>query len=110
MRVNPVSATGRAIVRRQRPSSGETRSGSEGDFAGYLPPPPEPEHRSEPETFFRDYHPNSVFLAHLLASGEIELQERPRRRSGPELCADAYRATAALPRQRAAGHLIRTDR
>lgn len=110
MRVNPVSATGRSIVRRQRPSSGETQSGSQGDFAGFLPPPPETEHRNEPETFFRDYHPNSVFLAHLLASGEVELEERPRRRSVPELCSDAYRATAALPRQRAAGHLVRTDR
>lgn len=110
MRVNPVSATGRSIVRRQRPSSGETQGERRTDFAGFLPPPPEAEVRAEQDTFYTHYHPNSVFLAHLIASREYDIQMRPRHKSVPELCSDAYRATAALPRKRATGHLIKTDR
>lgn len=109
MRVNPVSATGRAIVKRRRPSSGEARSERKEDFAAQLPPP-ENDFEPQQETLFTHYHPNSVFLAHLIAANDVDLQIRGRRKTVPEICSDAYRATASLPRRRAAGHLIKTDR
>ncbi|WP_299477987.1 hypothetical protein [uncultured Roseibium sp.] len=112
MRVNPVSATSRSNVRRRRPATGEARAEAQPDFAGYLPPPPstEPEHGRSQDALFTHYHPNSVFLAHLIATRDGELYPRPRRKTVPEICSEAYRATAALPRQRLAGHLIKTHR
>ncbi|WP_209000541.1 hypothetical protein [Labrenzia sp. DG1229] len=110
MRVNPVSATGRAIVRHRRPSSGDARSERQADLAVQLPPPSEQTFEREQETLFTHYHPNSVFLAHLIATSDVDLQIRGRRKTVPEICSDAYRATASLPRKRSAGHLIKTDR
>ena len=110
MRVTPVTSAGRANVRRQRPSSGEEENGRQTDFASYLPVPVEPELEREQQTFSTRYRPNSIFLAHLIATRDGEPQTRFRRQAEPLAGINSYRATAALPRRRAAGHLLKTER
>ena len=110
MRVNPVSATGRSNVRRRRPFSGETDPESRTGFAAHLPVPLDPVLERAEETVPSRYRPNSAFLAHLIAAREIDILPGGRAKTVPELCSDAYRSTAALPRRRAAGHVIKTAR
>ncbi len=109
MRVNPVSSAGRANVRRKRPSLGETESERQASgFARLLPPPGQAQFEREPASFDACYHPNSVFMAHLIATRDearvLYMQ------TAAKAVTDSYRATAALPRKRAAGHVIRTER
>ena len=110
MRVNPVSSAGRAKVRRKRPSVGETESERQATFAAYLPVPVEPELEREQIAYSARYRPNSIFLAHLIATRDGEPQTRFRRQTEPLTGINSYRATAALPRQRPAGRLLKTER
>ncbi|POF32766.1 hypothetical protein [Roseibium marinum] len=110
MRVNPVTSADRANVRRKRPPTGETASEHQPDFASNLPVPVQPVLEQEQAAFATRYYPNSVFLAHLIATRDNDPQTRTFRRVEPLRGVDSYRATAALPRQRAAGHLLKTER
>jgi len=110
VRVNPVTSAGRANVRRKRPSSGEVETGRGKDFAAYLPVPVQPDLEREQAAFTTRYYPNSVFLAHLIATRDGEPQARSLGQTGPVTGVNSYRATAALPRQRTAGHLLNTER
>ncbi len=110
MRVNPVTSAGRANVRRKRPSIGETESERQNSFASYLPVPVQPALEREQVAFAARYRPNSIFLAHLIATRDSELKTRTRRQTDALDSINTYRATAALPRQRAAGHLLKTER
>ena len=110
MRVNPVSSAGRANVRRKRPSLGETTSEHKADFAAQLPIPLQPVLEKEQEAFSTRYHPNSAFLAHLIATRESEPDARHYSQIAPLSGVNSYRATAALPRQRSAGHVLKTER
>lgn len=110
MRVNPVTSAGRANVRRKRPSVGETETERQKDFASHLPVPLQPAFEREQKAFATHYRPNSVFLAHLIATRDGEPQTRLRRQTEPLNGINSYRETAALPRQRSAGHLIKTER
>ncbi|WP_208999119.1 hypothetical protein [Roseibium sediminis] len=110
LRVDPVSALGRSTVRRKRRSVAETETER---FA-----PRQPEHlpvaTQAPEPIERvdlnaRYRPNSVFLAHLIATRDQFPQTRYRRQREPEHGADVYRATAARPRQREVGHVVSTE-
>ncbi|MEP3045432.1 MAG: hypothetical protein ABJL55_05875 [Roseibium sp.] len=108
--MNPVSSAGRANVRRKRPSAGETESERQSSFASHLPVPVEPALNRAQDAFSTRYQPNSIFLAHLIATRDSELDAREIRQSETFSGADSYRATAALPRQRTAGHVIKTER
>lgn len=110
MRVNPVSSAGRAKVRRKRPSVGETESERQATYSAQLPVPVEPELEREQITFTERYRPNSIFLAHLIAARDAELHTRLRRQTEPLTGVNSYRATAALPRLRPAGRLLKTER
>ncbi|WP_298963928.1 hypothetical protein [uncultured Roseibium sp.] len=111
MRVNPVASAGRANVRRKRPSMGETESERQGkSFASYLPEPPKPDLERDHDVFNGRYYPNSVFLAHLIATRDYDIQTRQARPAETLSGANSYRAMAALPRQRGAGHLLKTER
>lgn len=110
MRVNPVSTAGRANVRRKRPSVGETESERQTGFASQVPAPLEPVLERHQNAFTDRYRPNSVFLAHLIATRDGEPQTRYRRQTEPLTGVNTYRATAALPRQRVAGHVLKTER
>ncbi|KZM51087.1 hypothetical protein [Labrenzia sp. OB1] len=111
MRVNPVTAADRANVRRKRPPTGEAGGDEQHpDFASNLPVPVQPVLEQEQAAFATSYYPNSVFLAHLIAARDNDPQTRTFRRTEPLRGVDSYRATAALPRQRAAGHLLKTER
>gem|GEM_PF-1585409 len=111
MRVNPVTSAGRANVRRKRPSVGETESERQSTFAAHLPVPLEqPVLEQQQDAFTGRYRPNSIFLAHLIATRDGEPQTRLRRQTEPLTGVNSYRATAALPRQRGAGHVLKTER
>lgn len=110
MRVNPVTSAGRANVRRKRPSVGETESERQSTFASHLPATLEPVLERQQEAFTGRYRPNSIFLAHLIATRDGEPQTRSRRQTEPLNGVNTYRATAALPRQRGAGHVLKTER
>lgn len=109
MRVTPVTSAVRANVRRKRPSKGETET-EQTSFASYLPVPLQPALEREQAAFSTRYRPNSIFLAHLIAARDGDPQNRTRRRAEPLQGVNSYRATAALPRQRPAGHLLKTER
>ncbi|MCX2724947.1 hypothetical protein [Roseibium salinum] len=89
---------------------GETETERQTDFASHLPVPLQPVLEREQQVFSTRYRPNSVFLAHLIATRDGEPQTRVRRRAEPVHGVNTYRAVAALPRQRAAGHLLKTER
>ncbi len=110
MRVNPVSSTGRANVRRKRPSSGEAKSERRTSFASHLPAPLQPDLDRSRDAYSTRYRPNSVFLAHLLATRDEEPMILSPLPSPAQDGASSYRATAALPRRRTAGHLLSTER
>jgi hypothetical protein len=111
VRVNPVSSAGRANVRRKRPSPGEGDGERRAqDFASHLPVPLQPALEREQAAYSTRYRPNSVFLAHLLATRDSDLQTRNIGQSEALTGVNSYRATAALPRRRAAGHLLKTER
>lgn len=110
MRVNPVPSTGHANVRRKRKFVDEPENGRQSEFAANLPVPVEPVLERQQEAFVSSYRPNSVFLAHLIATRDNEPQTRTLRRTEPGNGVNSYRETAALPRQRAAGHLLKTER
>ncbi|MEP2703480.1 MAG: hypothetical protein ABJN98_22945 [Roseibium sp.] len=108
--MTPITSAGRANVRRKRPSVGETESERQTTFASHLPAPVEPHLERSQDAFSARYQPNSIFLAHLIATRDSELDAREFRQSETFSGADSYRATAALPRQRTAGHVIKTER
>jgi hypothetical protein len=110
VRVNPVTSTGRANVRRKRPSVGETESERRTVFSAHVPAPLEPVLERKQDVFAGRYRPNSIFLAHLIATRDGELQARSGRQTEPLTGVNTYRATAALPRQRGAGHVLKTER
>ncbi len=110
MRVTPATSANRANVRRKRPATGDADAERGTSFATYLPEPVQPALEREQDAFFARYRPNSVFLAHLIATRDGDPQTRFRRQAEPLHGVNTYRATAALPRQRAAGHLLRTER
>lgn len=111
MRVNPVTSAGRANVRRKRSSLGETQSERQtGDFAAHLPVPTERPLERDHAAFSSRYLPNSIFLAHLIATRDGDIQTRAYRQTASLNGVNTYRDTAALPRRRAAGHLLRTER
>lgn len=110
MRVNPVTSAGRANVRRKRPSVGETESERQTGFSGYLPAPEEPVLDRAQDAYVGRYRPNSIFLAHLIATRDGDIQLQQHSRDAALTGVNSYRATAALPRQRDTGHLIKTER
>lgn len=111
MRVNPVTSAGRANVRRKRPSMGETESERrKNSFASHLPAPLQPALERDQEAFTSRYRPNSVFLAHLIATRDFDIQAGAPRPDESLNGTNSYRAVAALPRRRAAGHLLKTER
>ncbi|MCV0428063.1 MAG: hypothetical protein K5905_21620 [Roseibium sp.] len=89
---------------------GETKSERNVDFAAQLPVPLQPVLESEQEAFSTRYRPNSAFLAHLIATRESEPDTRQYSQIAPLSGVNSYRATAALPRQRPAGHVLKTER
>jgi len=109
VRVNPVTSAGRANVRRKRPATGETESERQNSFAAHLPVPVQPLER-EQQAFTSRYRPNSIFLAHLIATRDFDIQGGKPLPSDTLNGANSYRAVAALPRRRAAGHLLKTER
>lgn len=109
MRVNPVSSAGRANVRRKRPSVGETETERQASFAAHLPVPEHPALERDQEAFSTRYRPNSVFLAHLIATRDYDIQAGAPLPSDTLNGANSYRAVAALPRRRATGHLLKTE-
>lgn len=109
MRVNPVSALGRSIVKRKRPEPAETGTRPEAEKAFAVPVPVEPQVARDTAGLSARYLPNSIFLAHLIATRDFEPQTRFKRQTEPERGSESYRATAALPRQRAAGYLLSTS-
>lgn len=111
MRVNPVTSAGRANVRRKRPSVGETESERRtGEFARHLPEPLQPALERDQAAFTSRYRPNSIFLAQLIATRDYDLEAGMPRPDESLNGANSYRAVAALPRRRAAGHLLKTER
>ncbi|WP_428641897.1 hypothetical protein [Roseibium sp.] len=108
--MNPVTSANRANVRRKRPSTGEQDAEPRNSFASHLPEPLQPALERDHDAFTGRYHPNSIFLAHLIATRDGDPQTRTRRQAEPLHGVNTYRATAALPRQRAAGHVLRTER
>jgi len=110
VRVNPVTSAGRANVRRKRPSMGETESERRTGFAAHLPVPAQPELEREQEAFTSRYRPNSIFLAHLIATRDFDIHAGSPRPDESLNGSNSYRAVAALPRRRPAGHLLKTER
>ncbi len=111
MRVNPVTSAGRSNVRRKRPSLGETESERQASgFSAHLPAPQQPVLERDQTAFSSRYLPNSVFLAHLIATRDGDIQTRALRQTASLNGANTYRDTASLPRRRAAGHLFKTER
>jgi hypothetical protein len=110
VRVNPVTSAGRANVRRKRSSIGETETERKANFASHLPVPVQPTLEQTQEAFATHYRPNSAFLAHLIATRDSEIHASQYRQSETLSGVNTYRATAALPRQRSAGHLLSTER
>ncbi|MDN3721123.1 hypothetical protein QW131_22785 [Roseibium salinum] len=109
--MNPIPSADRANVRRKRPFMGETETERQTDFASHLPVPLQPVLEREQQVFFHALPPElGFFLAHLIATRDGEPQTRVRRRAEPVHGVNTYRAVAALPRQRAAGHLLKTER
>jgi len=110
LRVEPVATVGRFRERRKRRSVDETEN------ERFVPKAPQtlpaitqaPEQTERTELNSR-YRPNSVFLAHLIATRDEFPQTRFKRRREPEHGADVYRATAALPRLRDVGHVLSTE-
>lgn len=111
MRVNPVTSAGRANVRRKRPSVGETESERRADdFARHLPVPHQPALERDQAAFASRYRPNSIFLAQLIATRDYDIQAGTPRPDEALNGANSYRAVAALPRRRGAGHLLKAER
>jgi len=111
VRVNPVTSAGRANVRRKRPSAGDTERERRADeFASHLPEPLQPALERDQEAFTSRYRPNSIFLAHLIATRDFDIQVGPPRPDETLSGANSYRDVAALPRRRPAGHLLKTER
>ena len=111
MQVNPVSALGRSNLKRRR--SAEDEPGTDRALAparSTLPAVTWVEPSSEPERIPSRYRPNAAFLAHLIATRDHHPQTRLRRQTEPQTGTGAYRAVAALPRQRVAGQVISTFR
>lgn len=109
MRVNPVPALGRSNVKRKRPSLGETESERRLYERPLSQEIIEPAHATRKDSFPDDYLPNSVFMAHLIATRDAELDARHGWGMEPEFGASQYRAIAASPRKREAGHVISSD-
>ena len=110
MRVNPVTSAGRANVRRKRPATGETASERQNSFAAHLPVQAQPVLERDQQAFTSRYRPNSIFLAHLIATRDFDIQAGAPRPDESLNGTNSYRAVAALPRRRAAGHLLKTER
>lgn len=110
MRVNPVTSAGRASIRRKRPSVEETQAERATELASHVPVATEPDLERAQEAFTDRYRPNSVFLAHLIATRDADLTMRNPRAYEALSGINTYRATAALPRQREAGHILSTER
>lgn len=110
MRVNPVPSTGHANIRRKRPSPEEARSERATEFSAQLPVAVEPDLEQAQQAFTKHYQPNSIFLAHLIATRDEDLTFRHRRPYEALNSANTYRETAALPRQRGVGHVLSTER
>ncbi|MTI07471.1 hypothetical protein E1180_18380 [Roseibium denhamense] len=97
-------------MRRKRPAGGQSTSERQSSFAAHLPTPAEPVLERKQDAFARRYRPNSAFLAHLIATHDADLDQRSGLALEPENGIQSYRATAALPRQRGAGHILKTER
>jgi len=69
----------------------------------------QPVHSTQDVPFPDRYHTNSVFLAHLIATRDAERYAPHGWKAAPVAGTAAYRATAALPRKREAGHVISSD-
>lgn len=109
MRVNPVPAIGRSIVKRKRPSVGETESERRVHMDLDLPVVVEPRRAHQENAFADQYHVDAAFMAHLIATRDAELQPRTGWQMEPQIGASVYRATAASPRKREAGHVLSAD-
>ncbi|WP_346912075.1 hypothetical protein [uncultured Roseibium sp.] len=109
MQITPVPAFGRSNVKRKRPSSGDAEGERRAVTQPNLPVPVQPVHSAQDVPFPDRYHPNSVFLAHLIATRDAERHAPHGWKTVPQFGTAAYRATAALPRKREVGHVISTD-
>lgn len=106
MRVNPVPAIGRSIVKRKRPSVGETESERQVHVDLDLPVVVEPLRTHRENAFADQYHVDAAFMAHLIATRDAEMQPRTGWQMEPQIGASVYRATAASPRKREVGHVV----
>lgn len=97
-------------MRRKRPSTGEAQGEERKSFAAHLPVPVQPDLDREQAAYLDRYRPNSVFLAHLIATRDSAVSMSGGEQSAALTGANSYRATAAMPRRRAAGHLLNTER
>lgn len=109
MQVNPVSALGRSNVKRKRASLGETESERQVHGRANLPVPVQPGLSTQPVPYQDRYRPNSVFLAHLIATRDAERHAPYGWQAMPKFGTSAYRATAASPRKRETGHILSID-
>lgn len=109
MQINPVPALGRSNVKRKRPFPGEAEGERRTVERANLPVPVQPVHSTQDVPFPDRYYPNSVFLAHLIATRDAERHAPHGWQTAPGPGTAAYRATAALPRKRDAGHVISSD-
>ncbi len=109
MRINPVPALGRSIVKRKRPSLGETESERRVHVRPVHPEIIEPDYEPHRASVADEYHVNSAFMAHLIATRDAELQTRHAWQMEPQIGAAYYRAIAASPRKRDAGHVVSID-
>lgn len=109
MRINQVSAFGRSNVKRKRPSLGNTETERRAHARPNLPVAVQPVHTAQSVPFPDRYQPNSVFLAHLIATRDAELHAPHGWQAAPQSGISAYRATAASPRKRETGHVLSID-
>lgn len=110
MRVSPVTSLGRANVRRKRPSVGETETERRTSFAASLPAAENRVLERDQRAFTNRYRPNSVFLAHLIATRDYDIQSGASLLSETLNGVNSYRSVASSPRQRAVGYVLKTER
>ncbi|SHM96270.1 hypothetical protein SAMN05444272_3617 [Roseibium suaedae] len=109
MQVNPVRYSARPNMRQRRPYEGQ-REEPRDEQAFKIPPVPlEPRLEEAHDRMIARYRPNSVFLAHLIATRDHDPQTRTKRQTEPENGVRTYRETAASPRKRAAGYVLSTS-
>ncbi|MTI44095.1 hypothetical protein E1178_10800 [Roseibium hamelinense] len=63
----------------------------------------------EHNIYTKGFRPNSVFIAHLIATRDRDPQTRTNWRVDPQEGNDTYREIAARPRRRQAGHVVSTS-